>query len=72
MLKTVDKGGVVYYDRATINRIYGQGFHLVNDLVPLYHMISFFKKYENLSSQAKQRIKWFDYYNKCNNVNLPL
>lgn len=70
MLKTVDKEGVVYYDRATINRIYGQGFHLVNDLVPLYHMISFFKKYENLSNQAKQRIKWFDYYHKCNNVSL--
>lgn len=70
MLKTVDKEGVVYYDRATIKRIYGQGFHLVNDLVPLYHMISFFKKYDNLSNQAKQRIKWFDYYHKCNNASL--
>jgi len=28
----------VYYDRAFISKLYGSGFHLVNDLVSLYHM----------------------------------
>jgi len=71
MLKMVDKEGVVYYyDRVTINRIYGQGFHFVNDLVPLYHMISYFKKYNHLSHSAKLRLKWMDYYFKCENVSL--
>ena len=70
MLKTVDERGIVYYDRATINNIYGQGFHFTNDLVPLYHMLSYFKKYDNLSKEAKQRLKWMDYYRKCENVSL--
>lgn len=68
MLKTVDNEGVVYYDRATINKIYGQGFHFTNDLLPLYHMINYFKKYANLSKQAKQRLKWMDYHRKCGNA----
>ena len=64
----VDNEGVVYYDRATINKIYGQGFHFTNDLLPLYHMLSYFKKYDNLSKEAKQRLKWMDYHRKCGNA----
>ncbi|OWK27063.1 MAG: hypothetical protein US76_00350 [Parcubacteria group bacterium GW2011_GWA2_38_13b] len=60
----------VYYDRTIINKIYGSGFHLTNDLLPLYHMASYFNKYANLSRQAKQRIKWFDYYRKRKNASL--
>lgn len=70
MLKTVDNEGVVYYDRATVNKIYGQGFHFTNDLLPLYHMINYFQKYDNLSKNAKQRLKWMDYYRKRGNVSL--
>ena len=66
----VDNEGVVYYDRATINKIYGQGFHFTNDLFPLYHMINYFKKYANLSKQARLRLKWMDYHRKCGNASL--
>lgn len=62
------QGENVYYDRTFINNVYGTGFHLINDLVPLYHMISYFNKYSNLSKEAKQRIKWLDYYGKYKNV----
>lgn len=64
----IDSEGVVYYDRAIINKIYGQGFHLTNDLVPLYHMLSYFKKRVDLSKEAKQRLKWMDYYRQCGNT----
>jgi transposase InsO family protein len=62
------QGENVYYDRAFINNVYGTGFHLINDLVPLYHMVSYFNKYNDLSKEAKQRIKWFDYFKECSNV----
>jgi len=68
MLKMVDNEGVIYYDRATINKIYGQGFHFTNDLLPLYHMLSYFKKYDDLSKEAKLRLKWMDYYRECGNA----
>jgi len=57
-----------YYDRAIIKSIYGSGFHLVNDLVPLYHMTSYLNKYNDLSKQARKRLKWIDYHHKHNNV----
>jgi transposase InsO family protein len=60
----------LYYDRAIIKRIYDSGFHLTNDLQPYYHMLMYLKKYDNLSKQAKQRLKWFDYYHKCENASL--
>lgn len=64
----VDSEGVIYYDRATINKIYGQGFHFTNDLLPLYHMLSYFKKYDDLSKEAKSRLRWMDYYHQCGNA----
>jgi len=70
MSKTVDSEGAVYYDRAIINQIYGAGFHFTNDLLPLYHMFSYLKKYAHLSKSAKLRLKWIDYYFKCENVSL--
>jgi transposase InsO family protein/transposase-like protein len=57
-----------YYDRAIIKQIYGSGFHLVNDLTGLYHMVSYLNKYNNLSQEARKRLKWIDYYHQCNNV----
>jgi len=68
MLKTIDSEGVIYYDRVLINNIYGQGFHFTNDLMPLYHMLSYLKKYANLSKEAKQRLKWMDYHRQCGNA----
>jgi len=38
----IDNEGIVYYDRVTINNIYGQGLHFTNNLVPLYYMINYF------------------------------
>jgi len=70
MLKVVDSEGVVYYDRALIKQIYGNGFHFTNDLLPLYHMLSYFKKYSNLSKSARLRLKWFDYYHQSENASL--
>lgn len=64
------QGDTVYYDRAVINQIYGQGMHLVNDLVPLYHMIFNLQKYSDLSSEARKRLKWFDFYRTCQNASL--
>ncbi len=58
----------LYYDRAIIKKIYGSGFHLTNDLIPLYLMSSYFNKYDNLSRSARRRLAWFDYYKQCNNV----
>ncbi len=45
------------------------GFHLVEDLVPLYQMATKLKS-KPLSSQAKRRLQWMDYYRKTNNVSL--
>ena len=70
MLKTIDSEGVVYYDKTTIKLIYESGYHLTNDLLPFYHMLSYLKKYANLSKEAKQRLKWMDYYYQCENVSL--
>ena len=41
------QGDPVYYDRATINIIYGSGFYIVNDLAKLYRMQSQLNKYSN-------------------------
>jgi len=62
------QGETVYYDRAIIKKIYGSGFHFVNDLIPLYRMASYFNKYANLSKAARQRLQWFDYYKQCVNA----
>ncbi len=40
----------------------------MNDLVPLYHMTNYLNKYNGLSKTAKNRIKWFDYCKKRDNV----
>jgi len=45
------------------------GFHLVEDLVPLYQMANDLKR-NQLSLEAKKRLKWMDYYQKTKNVSL--
>ena len=37
-------------------------------LSKFYHMVSYLKKYDNLSKNARNRLKWFDYYKQCENV----
>jgi len=61
-------GETVYYDRVAINQLLKQGFHLTNDLAPLYRMANYLEKYAHFSREAKQRLKWFDYYAKCKNA----
>jgi len=38
------------------------------DLRRLYHMKFKFDKYANLSKEARQRLKWFDYFKECGNA----
>ena len=64
------RGDNLLYDREFRRLLRESGFHIVNDLVPLYHMTSYLNKYVGLSKKAKQRIKWFDYYKKSGNVSL--
>jgi transposase InsO family protein len=69
----IDFSGITYNHREEkllIKQLEEMGFYLVKDLVPLYDMINYFRRTANLSKQAKQRIKWFDYYDKCKNVSL--
>ncbi len=70
MFKNIDSDDIAYYDRITIKLIYESGYYLVNDLIPYYHMLSSFNKYNNLSKSAKQRLKWMDHYFKCENDSL--
>jgi len=58
------------YDREFRKLLNESGFHIVNDLAPLYHMKNYLNKYAGLSKLAKQRIKWFDHYRKCANTSL--
>lgn len=62
------RGDNLLYDREFRNVLHESGFHIVDDLVPLYHMASYLSKYEGLPPPAKKRLKWFDYYKKCDNV----
>lgn len=70
MTKMIDSEGFTYYDRATINNFYGLGFHFTNDLIPLYRMAHDLSKYQDLSKEAKMRLKWMDYYQETKNVSL--
>src|SRR3990167_1546672 len=62
------RGDNVLYDREFRNVLQESGFRIVDDLVPLYHMASYLSKYEGLPLSAKKRLKWFDYYKKCDNI----
>jgi len=64
----LNQGETMYYNRAFINKLSKSGYHLNSDLIKLYHMASIFTKYDTLSKSAKIRLKWFDYYRKCQNV----
>jgi len=57
-------------EKLLIKQLEEMGFYLVEDLVPFYDMINYFRRTTDLSKQAKQRIKWFDFYDKCKNVSL--
>jgi len=59
----------IFFDSQGRIRILPWGFHLVEDLVPLYQLVSKFKE-KPLSQQAKTRLKWMDYYRKTNNISL--
>lgn len=45
-----------------------QGFHVVEDLVQIYRMAYDLDKYSTLSKNARNRLKWMDYYRQCENV----
>ncbi len=45
-----------------------QGFHVIEDLVQIYRMVYNLDKYSTLSKNARNRLKWMDYYRQCDNV----
>jgi transcriptional regulator of acetoin/glycerol metabolism len=45
------------------------GFHLIEDLIPFFKLKQDLLK-NNLSKEAKLRLRWFDYWRKCQNVSL--
>ena len=51
------RGDNPLYDREFRNVLHESGFHIVDHLVPLYHMASYLSKYEGLSQEAKRRLK---------------
>ena len=59
----------VFLNNRGRKRILPWGFHLVEDLVPLYQMVEDLKR-KQLSKQAKLRLQWMDYYRKTKNVSL--
>jgi transposase InsO family protein len=59
-----------YHREEFITNLEEYGFQVIEDLVPLYDMINQLRKGVNLSNEAKQRLKWFDYHRKTNNVSL--
>lgn len=46
----------------------GLGFQIIEDLVPIYRMVYGLDKYTTLSKSARNRLKWMDYYRKCENA----
>jgi len=59
-----------YYDRALVNHLLRSRMSINHDLEGLYYMSSQLSKYANLSKIARQRLKWFDYYRRCDNAAL--
>ncbi len=53
-----------------IRKLEASGFYVINDLLPLYEIMSYLQRTSSLSKQAKLRIKWFDYYRKHKNVSM--
>jgi transposase InsO family protein/transposase-like protein len=44
------------------------GFHLIEDLIPLYRIADDLKRTSILSPEARKRLKWMDYYQQSQNV----
>lgn len=64
----VEHSDILQYDRAFKRLLRNSGFHIVHDLVPLYHMAQHLS--QNLSREAAQRLKWFDYYRNTGDASL--
>jgi len=57
-----------YNNDREIKNLEDSGFQVIEDLVPLYRMIYNFDHYSRLSKNAKNRLKWMDYYREYRNV----
>ena len=62
------QGETMYYDRAFKTKCLRSGMGIVHDLNGLYHMASQILKYDDLSKEARKRLKWMDYYRECKNA----
>jgi len=58
----------MYHDRAFRINLWKSGLRINHDLFPLYHMASRILKYDDLSKEARKRVKWMDYYRECQNA----
>jgi transposase InsO family protein len=65
----IDMAKRLFFDSQGRLRILLWGFHLVEDLVHLYQMANDLTR-NQLSPEAKKRLKWMDYYQKTKNVSL--
>lgn len=59
---------ILQYDRAFNRLLRNSGYHIVHDLVPLYHMAQHLS--QNLSREARNRLKWFDHYHTARDASL--
>jgi len=57
-----------YTDDRVIDNLGKLGFQVIDDLVPLYRMVYNLDQYSKLSRNAKNRLKWMDYFRECRNV----
>jgi len=61
-------GEIGHNSRVSIKELIAAGYSIKTDLSALYLMASYLAKYDHLSKDAKQRLKWFDYYRQCQRV----
>ncbi len=59
----------IFFDSRGRLKILPWGFHLVEDLVPLFQIANDLRR-NQLSKEAKIRLQWMDYYQKTKNVSL--
>ena len=55
-------------DRELKNKLGKLGFQIIDDLVPLYRMVYNYDQYSQLSKNARNRLKWMDYFRTCHNA----
>lgn len=69
-LQRINYDNFWYTHKEEITNLEKNGFYIIEDILPFMSMIFELRKNANLSKSARQRLKWMDYYFKCENVSL--